>query len=213
MSTVDPLSAQAFQQAYDFQENPEKGDRTLNVRFFYEELKDEAASVNEARPVFKSVEMCEIRYGDKDNVVCDRVKYMKPDPRQRFPVQYARFKAGEATQVVGTLLRQWGLIASTDAKSYEAIGILTVEQLAALSDQNAQQVRGAIADRQKARDFLAMAQGQAPLSQARAEIEALKERLAALEQKSPAEVQTPEVKVRKKPGPKPKVHPPEEHQE
>lgn len=214
---VDPLSADAFRQAYDFQNDQAAGDRSLHVHFFLDEVKDEAASTREGRPIFKSVEMCEIRYGDKDNIVVDRVKYMKPDPRERFAPQYARFKAGEQTQVVGTLLRQWGLITSAEAKGYEAIGLMTVEQLAGLADVQAQQVRGSLADRQKARDFLAMSAGQAPIAQARAENETLRQELQSLRDmveslggRAPASPVSAEVKVRKKPGPKPRTPPPEQ---
>ena len=185
----DPLSGAAFEQAYKYQQDPASGEKALHAEFYWEEIKDEVASVAEWRPIFKSVEMCEIRYGDKDNIIRDRVKYMRPDPRQRFPVQYARFKAGEATQVVGTLLREWGLLDRASAKSYEAVGVFTVEQLSALSDTNAQQFRGSIADRQRARDFLAMAQGQAPIAQARAENEALRVELQALRESLEAQGQ------------------------
>lgn len=216
---MDPLSGEAFQQAYQLQNDQNAGDRALHVRFFFDEIKDDVASEKESRPIFKSVEMCEIRYGDKDNVICDRVKYMHPDPRLRFAAQYARFKAGEATQVVGTLLRQWGLITMAEAKSYEAMEILTVEQLAGLSDTTAQQIRGSMTDRQKARDFLLMAAGQAPIAQARAENEALRRELQNLRDmvesmggRAPA-APAAEVKVRKKPGPKPKVKAEEPKQE
>jgi hypothetical protein len=206
----DPLSADAFSTAYKFQQDPEAGDKSLNVRFFLDEMKDEAKSKKQGRPIFKSVEMCEIRYGDKDNIVTDRVKYMHPDPRRRFAAQYARFKAGEETQVEGTLLRQWGLITSAEAKGYEAVGIVTVEQLAGLADTQAQTLRGSIADRQKARDFLQMAAGQAPITQARAENERLRLELEALKdmvREMRGEAPLPEIKVRKKPGPKPKIQP------
>lgn len=132
------------------------------------------------RPIFVSEEMCEIRYGDKDNIVRDRVRKMVPDPRQRFPVQYAKFKAGDSEQVVGTLLREWGIIDRSTARSYEAIGVRTVEELAGMPDQAADKIRGAHPDRQKARDFLATAKGQAPLAQARAENEALRDELRTL---------------------------------
>ena len=180
MQQIDPLSPMAFAQAYEAQQNPDAADRGLRVTFFLDEVLDEAATTEAGRPIHKSVEMCEIKYGDKDNVVVDRVKYMKPDPRQRFPVQWAKFKAGEKEQVVGTLLRKWGLIETALAKDYEAIGIMTVEQLAGLSDELCKRYRGSIADRQKARDFLAMADGQAPIAAARAEIEALREEIRAL---------------------------------
>lgn len=170
-----------YAQADQYLQNPGEGDKHVGVTFFWEEIPDEKASEEAGRPIFKSVEMCEIKVpGDKDNVICDRVKYMRPDPRKRFPVQYARHKAGEKVQVVGTLLREWGLIDRATAKSYEAVGIHTVEQLAGLSDSNAQGLRGSLTDRQKAKDFLAMAAGQAPIAQARAENEKLRAEIQAL---------------------------------
>lgn len=194
----DPLSGEAFAHAYDLQQNPDAADRSLHVEFGYDEMIDDRAShgweetrpdgsvvkhPGAGRPIFKSVEMCEIRVpGDKDNIVRDRVARMRPDPRQRFPVQYAKFKAGESSQIVGTLLREWGLITTAEAKTYEAVGIFTVEQLAALSDQNAQQFRGSLVDRQRASDFLAMAQGQAPLAEARAEAARMRQELDELHQ-------------------------------
>jgi len=178
--SIDPLSDAAFAQAIDFAKDSSAADKHLNVRFFLDELKDEAASKREGRPIFKSEEFCEIRYGDKDNIVCERVRYMRPDPRLRFPVHYALFKAGESVQVVGTLLREWGLIDRSTAKGYEAIGIVTVEQLAEASDATAQQVRGLLMDRQKAKDFLSTAQGLAPLAAARAENADLRAQMDAL---------------------------------
>ena len=177
---IDPLSAEAFSQAYDLQQNPNAADKHLRVRFFWEDFEDTAASEKEGRPIFKSWEMCEIKYGDKDNVVCDRVKYMSPDPRKRFPVQFARFKAGEKAQSTGTPLRLWGLIASSRAKEYEAQDIHTVEELANLSDTVGQGIRGSFADRQKARDFLEMAKGQAPLAEARAELDKARDEIRSL---------------------------------
>lgn len=188
---IDPLSDAAFTDLGSQQISDD--DRRLHVTFFYDEIEDQKLTEQHGRPMFKSVEMCSIRIpGDKDNQVVGRVEKMTPDPRRRFPEQYARFKAGEKVQVEGTLLRAWGLITPAEAKSYEAIDVLTVEQLAGMSDQLCQQYRGAVADRQKARDFLDQAKGLAPASQARAEnerlraeIEALKESVAALGGKVP----------------------------
>jgi hypothetical protein len=211
---TDPLSVQAFTDAYQYQQDQGSADKQLHVEFSHDEVEDpilstggevapndprialarkleiEVAPVDKekgtvkiqgaGRPIFKQVEMCEIRYGDKDNVVRDRVKSMHPDPRERFPGQYARFKAGEKTQIVGTLLREWGLIDRSMSKSYEAVGIFTVEQLAGLSDVNAQELRGSLADRQKAKDFLEMAKGHAPVAQARADLDRAQNEIRAL---------------------------------
>lgn len=177
---LDPLSDEAFAQAYDLSKDQSAADKHLRVRFFVQEFEDKAASAKEGRPIFRSDEMCEIRYGDKNNVAVDRVRYMVPDPRKRFPVQYARFKAGEKVQSVGTPLLEFGQIPRSRALEYKALEIHTVEELAGLSDTTCQGIRGSMADRQKALDFLDQAKGAAPLVQARAELEALREELRAL---------------------------------
>lgn len=182
---IDPLSDAAFEDLNAVGSDEEK---KLRVTFFNDEIKDDASTAKEGRPIYRTVEMCEIRIpGDRDNIVVGRVTKMSPDPRERFPAAYARFQRKQSVQVVGTPLRKWGLIETTEARSYEDLGIVTVEQLAELSDANCQQLRGSLADRQKARDFLAQAKGQAPVAAARAElaaakseIEALKEQIAAL---------------------------------
>jgi hypothetical protein len=187
----DPLSDAAFTDMTGMDVSDE--DKKLRVRFYNDEIKDEAASVKEGRPIYKSVEMVEIRIpGDKDNVAVGRVSKMDPDPRERFPGAYAKFKRGDAVQVVGTPLRRWGLMEPVEARGYEDLGILTVEHLAGMSDSICQQYRGSVADRQKARDFLEMAKGQAPVAAARAEnaalrseIEVLREAIAALGGKVP----------------------------
>ena len=178
--SFDPLSDEAFHKAIDYSRDQSAADRHLNVRFYMDELKDEAASAKERRPIYKSEEFCEIRTGDKNSVVVERVRFMHPDPRERFPVQYARFKAGEAQQVVGTPLREWGRIDRSTARAYADLGVITVEQLAAVSDQNAKQVRGMLADRKTAQDYLEEMKGQAPLAEARAENEKLRDEMRAL---------------------------------
>lgn len=180
---MDDVSDSSFEQAYRFQNDQAAGDRNLAVRFFYDEIEDDAATKAEGHPVFKSVEMCEICVpGDKDNTIVGRLKSMHPDPRERFPAAYAKFKRGEKVQIAGYLLREWGLITRARAKEYEALNIMTVEQLASLSDTNAANIRGSLAERQKAADFLEFSKGQAPLAQARAEMDAQKSEIETLKE-------------------------------
>lgn len=200
---MDIESDAGFIQALQLQNDTAAADRRLAVRFYTEEFLDEEATKIEGRPIYKTWECCEIRIpGDEKNIRQGRIKYMKPDPRERFPEAYRKFKAGDRSQVTGQLLKAWGLITPARAKEYSALGIYTVEQLASLSDSNAQNIRGSIPDRQKAKDFLEMAKGQAPVAQARAEadklrveLEVLKEQIAALQEKEPS--------PKKKPGRKP----------
>jgi hypothetical protein len=137
--------------------------------------------VGAGRPIYVSEEMIEIRTpGNKDNVIVQRVRKMEPDPRERFPAQYAKFKRGDEQQHVGTLLRKWGILDEGEALTYEAIGIFTVEQLAGMTDAACQEYRGSSADRQKARDWLDTVKGNAPAAAARAEAQKLRDEVRAL---------------------------------
>lgn len=201
-------------QAYRAQEftggDTSAADRALAVRFYTDDVEDPVESKKQNRPIFKTVECCEIRIpGNRDEITQGPIKYIKPDPRERFPQAYARFKAGARSQIVGTLLREWGMIPSTRAKEYEALGVHTVEQLAAIGDSQAQAREwfGSLEDRQKAKDFLASAAGLAPVSQLREENEDLRAKLAELSAKVEAMAQgAPAPKRRGRP---PKVKPPD----
>lgn len=188
---MNPLSDQAFFEAHTLSQAGAGADRALRVRFFYAPMPDPKATLEKGRPMFRTEEMCEIRV-DKTLTQCEPVGKMVPDPRERFPAAYAKFKLGHAQQVEGTLLSKWGVMDPAEAAGYEAIGILTVEQLAALSDAQCQQHRGSLADRQRAKDWLDKARGLEPVAQARAEnaqlraeIEALREAVASLGGKVP----------------------------
>lgn len=207
----DPLSDAAFVDLTSAAAVSDE-ERKLRVRFFKDEIKDEAATKQEGRPIYKSVEMVEIKIpGDKDNVV---VRKVGEADRERFPAAYAKFKRGDAVQVVGTPLRRWGLMEPAEARGYEEAGVITVEQLAALSDANCQKLRGSLADRQKARDYLEMAKDMAPVAAARAEadalraqVEALREQIAALGGKVPERLPAPKRRGR---PPKNRQHEPQE---
>jgi hypothetical protein len=178
---LDVESTASFEQTLSFQNNTDAADRCLAVLFTMEEVEDKVQTAAQGRPIFKSVEFCEIQVpGDRDCISKDRVTRMQPDPRLRFPAAYAKFKAGHADQLVGTPLIEWGPMPRSTAKSYAAVGIHTVEQLAGLSDGNAQSLRGSIEDRTKARDFLETSKGQAPLTEARAEMARMRDEMAAL---------------------------------
>jgi hypothetical protein len=200
---LDVESVGSFEEVLRFQKDQNTADKHLAVRFSWDEVEDPVESAKAGRPIFKSVEFCEIRIpGNKDEIIRDRVKYMHPDPRERFPIAYAKFRAGDRVQVQGTPLREWAMMTRAQARSYEASNIFTVEQLAGLSDAMAQGKFGSVGDRIKAQDFLKSAAGGAPLTEARAEIEVLREEIRNLRdamQDQGREVPAPGV-VKRKPG-------------
>jgi hypothetical protein len=174
----DPLSDAAFDDLSS--QGLADADRNLAVDFFREEIPDPKKTEEMGRPMFRTVEMCSIRVRGTQDTVVGRVDKMQPDPRKRFRRKYEDWKTDKGVEVEGTLLREWGFMDRATAKSYEALDILTVEQLAGLSDAVCQEHRGSLADRQKARDFLDKAKGLEPVAQARAENAALKAQIEAL---------------------------------
>ena len=178
---MDIESITGYEQALRFQQNPDAGDKHLGVKFYTDEIEDKAASVQAGHTVYKTVECVEIWIpGERAPARRGPCKSMKPDPRERFPEAYAKFKAGQSVQIEGMLLREWSLMPRATAKTYEALGVHTVEQLAKLSDIGAQNMPGSVAWRQKALDWVEMTKGLAPLEQARKELAAANEQIAAL---------------------------------
>lgn len=76
-----------------------------------------------------------------------------PEPL-RFPNAWARFLKKTTTAVEGFPIEEWGVITKTYAASLKAQNIHTLQQLANLSDMNAQSIMGAIKYRDLAKAAL-----------------------------------------------------------
>jgi hypothetical protein len=154
-------------------------DKRLHVVFHLHPQKNDAKSTEAGRPIFEETEYVRITVpGDKHNIV-DRPA--REDDRQRFPRQYAHFKSGAAGGVVGTPLSEWPAVTRSQVEELAFFHVKTVEQLANLSDGNAQHVGPILALREKARDWLAKAAGGAVESKLRAEIQERESKLAAMQ--------------------------------
>lgn len=150
------------------------GDDALLVRFFIDAAKDDVASKEAGRPIYKDVEWIDIRIpGSKDNVV---VRPARPGDRERFPRHYAAFKQriGNAEKVVGTPLAMWPILTKAQVEELKFFNIHTVEQLVGCPDSTSMNFMGIQVLKQKARDYLAAAQSAAPLAALREEVDALK---------------------------------------
>jgi hypothetical protein len=149
------------------------GDENLLVRFFLHPKRDHDKSEEEGRPMFKEVEYIEIiTPGNKDNIISRPASEID---RKRFPRHYAAYKARTSQVVVeGTPLEEWPGITRSLVEELRFANILTVEQLIAVSDADAQKFRGFHAIKDKARKFLETAKGQ------NSELDALKAQNADL---------------------------------
>lgn len=155
------------------------GDEKLHVTFRLEPLKDEAASREQGRPIFKEVEFIKIAVPGQKTEIVERV--VREKDRERFARQYDRWKRnGEQEALIGTPLAEWPGITRSQVEELKHFNVRSVEQLANLSDGNAQKFPGIQALKAKAKDYLEKAKGNAPLEKMRAELSERDNQIEAL---------------------------------
>jgi hypothetical protein len=149
-------------------------------QFYVEAIELKAESERAGRAIFEDREFVRILVpGDR---LLNVVHQVTPEIIDRFPEAYARWKANQSESVIGTPLEQWPPVTKARAYELKAINIRTVEELAGIPD-------GVLANlgmggrelRAKAQAWIAAASGNAQAGAMAAENEALKQRLAALE--------------------------------
>jgi hypothetical protein len=160
-------------------------DKKLYVQFYLRPMIQKTKSDEAGRPIFQDVEHVRILVpGDKLSIV-DRIA--SPDDVSRFAEHYAKFKAGQGNDVIGTRLEVVPWMTRSKVEEYKFFGIVTVEQLADANDQVGQKFPGFHSDREKAKKFLDAASG----TDARvAELEAKLAQLIAAQ--PPAKIAPPE---------------------
>lgn len=129
------------------------GDDQLLVRFFMRPLQNAAKSKEAGRPIYDEVPYVSIKQpGQKDSEV---VAPARDRHKQRFPRHWQAFESRESQDAItGTPLEEWSGITRAVVEELKFFNIRTVEQLAGLSDANAQNIMGIQALKQRASDWL-----------------------------------------------------------
>lgn len=162
-------TAQTVQFAADFDDsqvfNDAEGrfadDKKLFVQFYSRPVQDNLASNEAKRPIFIDADFVKIMVpGDKRTVI-DR--WASDEDKQRFPTHYARYKAGQVEQTVGTPLEMLPGMTAGKVEEYKHFGIKTVEMLAEASDSVGQQFMQFQADKSRAKGYLALAKDDAAI--------------------------------------------------
>lgn len=182
----------------DFQSN--QGDETAMVRFYSKSYPDQAKTKEEGRPIFKDVDIIEIRFpGNKDFTA----RPVTESDKRRFPRHWEAYQARVSQEDVleGTPLAEWPQITRSQVEELAFYNVKTVEQLVEMSDTHSQQFMGINNLRRKAQEWLdAAADGKAA-----AELQAeLAKRDELLEQMQ-ARMEELEKNQKKAPGRKPKA--------
>ena len=174
-------------QDFDSQQQ-QKMDDTLLVRFFIKPFKDGAESMKQGRPVFKDKEYIEIRIPGQRDAIC---RPATPRDIARFQRHYDAYKSrtdGELEE--GTPLAEWPAISRSQVEELSFFNVRTVEQLVAMSDQNAARFKGIHGLQAKAKEFLELAEEVAAASKLKSELAKRDEEIAELK-KAVAALQKP----------------------
>ncbi len=108
----------------------QRGDST-RPRFHIHAVQDEAATARNGRPMFRDEERVQFLQPGSHNSFVARVT---DEHRNRWPKEYAAFKAGHTMAMEGTPLEQWPFMTPGRIAELKALEIHTVEQCAALND-------------------------------------------------------------------------------
>jgi hypothetical protein len=154
-------------------------DKRLLVQFYNEAVKNATKSAAEGRPVFDEIPHVKIITPGSRDVMVTRatVNY-----QQRFPRQWDQFVRMQTQSLEGTPLEQVPFLTVGQIAELKALNVLTLEQLANLSDSVVHKFMGAQKMKQQAQNYLDAAKSAAPMTQLMAELEKRDAQIAALQQ-------------------------------
>jgi hypothetical protein len=156
-------------------------DDKLRVRFEVHAVKNEYETNQQGRPIFYDAEFIQIVVpGARDVSTFPLDDHYK----KRFARAYAQWKAeGEQLKIQGTILAELPWLTKSQIAELNYSNIRTVEELAAMSDVNAMKFMGSYQLRERAKNFLAAAAGEAPALKLQAELEQRDNHIQVLERK------------------------------
>jgi len=154
-------------------------DARLAVQFYKKSVKQDIASDEAGRPIFKEFDFVKIMIPGDNLTEIDT--YAQESHKQRFPRQWAHYQNQVASHedIVGTPLEQWPQVTRSQAEELRGLKFHTVESIADCSDQQLQRI-GMVAGmspynfREKAKAFLNLATKSADVAQREAEMQALR---------------------------------------
>lgn len=174
MSKQDAVAMQNLPTSFGEMENMEDQqrwaqDKKLFVQFYKRAIYSTVKSADAGRPIYDEIDYVKIVMpGDRTGNV-DTEATM--EYRHRFSDKWQKYVANQQESVSGTPLETWPVMTVGTVAELKALGIYTVEQLAALSDQQGMNIQGFNRLRLRAQAFLDAAEGDAQNSKMMAELE------------------------------------------
>lgn len=163
----------------NFQDDQQSdADKKLLVVFFTEPVQNASRTLDEGRPIFDDVDMIRIMYpGQRDTTV----GIAHAGYQQRFPRQWAQYKARQTQTISGTPLSAVTWLTRGQVAELNHVNIHSVEQLAGMPDSVAAKFMNHHQLKQQAQAFLDAAAGSAPLLKMQAELGRRDEQIAELQ--------------------------------
>ena len=156
-------------------------DKRLRVRFLVEAVKHDKKSEEAGRAIFYDQEYIQIIIPGSRDI---STYALDESYKKRFKEQYANWKAsGEQAKIDGTILAELPWMTKSQIAELNYSNIHTVEQLAEMSDGNAMQFMGNFKLRERAKNFLKAAAGEAPALKLQAALEERDNHIQVLERK------------------------------
>ena len=171
----------------------QNADSRLAVQFYKKSMKQEDASNEAGRPIFKEFDFVRIMIPGDNLTEIDT--YAQESHKQRFPRQWAHYQNQVAghEDIIGTPLDQWPQVTRSQAEELRGLKFYTVEAIADCSDQQLQRI-GMVAGmsphnfRLKAKAFLNLANDSAEVAQRESELQALREENAKIKAETDAKL-------------------------
>jgi hypothetical protein len=168
-------------------------DSRLAVQFYKRSVKQDIASDEAGRPIFKEFDFIRIMIPGDNLTEIDT--YAQESHKQRFPRQWAHYQnqVSNHQDIIGTPLDQWPQVTRSQAEELRGLKFHTVESIADCSDQQLQRI-GMVAGmsphnfRLKAKAFLNLATDSAEVAQREAELQTLKEENAKIKSETEAKL-------------------------
>ena len=168
-------------------------DARLAVQFYKKSVKQDIASDEAGRPIFKEFDFVRIMIPGDNLTEIDT--YAQESHKQRFPRQWAHYQNQVANHedIIGTPLDQWPQVTRSQADELRGLKFHTVEAIADCSDQQLQRI-GMVAGmsphnfRLKAKAFLNLANDSAEVAQREAELAQVKEENAKIKAETDAKL-------------------------
>ena len=168
-------------------------DSRLAVQFYKKSVKQDIASDEAGRPIFKEFDFVRIMIPGDNLTEIDT--YAQDSHKQRFPRQWAHYQNQVANHqdIIGTPLDQWPQVTRSQAEELRGLKFHTVEAIADCSDQQLQRI-GMVAGmsphnfRLKAKAFLNLATDSAEIAQREAELAQVKEENAKIKAETDARI-------------------------